>query len=65
MDLDRRFDLVTMTGHAFQVLLDDESVRAALLNFHRHLAPDGLSAFESRNPQARAWESWVAEQFRA
>jgi SAM-dependent methyltransferase len=33
----RRFQLLTMTGHAFQTLRDDESVLAALLNFNRHL----------------------------
>jgi len=61
----RRFQLLTMTGHAFQTLRDDESVLAALLNFNRHLTPDGLLAFETRNPQARAWESWVAERSRS
>lgn len=64
MDIDRRFELVTMTGHAFQTLQDDESVRAALRNFHRHLDPGGLLSFETRNPQVRAWESWVAEKSR-
>lgn len=36
-----RFDLIIMTGHAFQVLLEDREVRAALSNLHRHLAPGG------------------------
>jgi ubiquinone/menaquinone biosynthesis C-methylase UbiE len=64
MELGRRFDLLTMTGHAFQVLLDDQSVRAALRNFHRHLTDEGLLAFETRNPRARAWDSWTAERSR-
>lgn len=64
-DLDAGFGLITMTGHAFQVLLDDAAVSAALANFHRHLAPDGLLAFETRNPSARAWESWVASSSRS
>ncbi len=64
LSLGRRFDLVTMTGHAFQVLLDDEAVRAALRTFHRHLTPSGLLAFETRNPPARAWESWTAARTR-
>jgi ubiquinone/menaquinone biosynthesis C-methylase UbiE len=64
LELGRRFDLLTMTGHAFQVLLDDESVRAALRNFHRHLTDGGLLAFETRNPRARAWKSWTAERSR-
>ncbi|MDP3890285.1 trans-aconitate 2-methyltransferase [Nocardioides sp.] len=58
LDLERTFELVTMTGHAFQVLLDDTAVRAALARFHRHLTPGGLLAFETRNPAARSWEGW-------
>ncbi|MFT5013980.1 MAG: SAM-dependent methyltransferase [Patiriisocius sp.] len=45
-----RFDLVTMTGHAFQVLLTDESILAAFETIVEHLRQDGLVAFESRNP---------------
>jgi len=56
--LDRRFELVTMTGHAFQELLDDDAVRGALSAFHRHLVPGGRLVFETRNPAARAWERW-------
>lgn len=63
-DLGRRFELITMTGHAFQVLLDDDSTRAALANFHRHLVPGGLLAFETRNPAAREWEGWTFERTR-
>jgi ubiquinone/menaquinone biosynthesis C-methylase UbiE len=59
-----RFDLVTMTGHAFQLLLDDAAVRAALGAFRRHLAAGGLLAFETRNPSARAWAGWTPERTR-
>jgi SAM-dependent methyltransferase len=59
-----RFDLIIMTGHAFQVLLDDESVRAALGNLRRHLASGGRLAFETRNPLAREWEDWIPEKTR-
>lgn len=54
----RSFDLVTMTGHTFQVLLSDDETVAALANLARHLAPGGRLAFETRNPGARAWERW-------
>lgn len=54
-----------MTGHAFQVLLDDASTLAALTAFHRHLSADGLLAFETRNPVARAWDGWVADRTRS
>lgn len=47
---DERFDLAIMTGHAFQVLKTDDAVSAAFANIHRHLAPGGRFAFESRNP---------------
>lgn len=54
--LERRFDVAFMTGHAFQVLLTDEDIHAALVNIWRHLKPGGIFAFETRNP-ALPWES--------
>jgi ubiquinone/menaquinone biosynthesis C-methylase UbiE len=54
-----RFDLVIMTGHAFQKLLTDDEIKAALNNFARHLKPDGMLAFETRNPARREWEEWI------
>jgi SAM-dependent methyltransferase len=47
---DKRFDLIIMTGHAFQVLLSDEDVLATFASMRFHLNPDGVIAFESRNP---------------
>jgi len=47
---DKRFDLIIMTGHAFQVLLEDEDIRATLAVMKTHLSPGGLVVFESRNP---------------
>jgi len=49
-ELHREFDLIVMTGHAFQVLLEDADVAAAFDCVRRHLARDGIFAFESRNP---------------
>lgn len=51
-----RFDLAFMTGHAFQVLLDDDQIRRSLANIRHHLAPAGTFAFETRNP-ALPWET--------
>ena len=45
-----------MTGHAFQVLLDDDDVLATFATMREHLKPEGLIAFESRNPKID-WES--------
>lgn len=58
------FDLAVMTGHAFQVLLDDAAVAALFAAARRLLAPGGILAFESRNPAARAWERWTPEAVR-
>lgn len=57
--LDTRFDLIIMTGHVFQVFLDDEDVRATLRALRRHLAPGGRLAFETRNPLVEEWRAWV------
>jgi ubiquinone/menaquinone biosynthesis C-methylase UbiE len=62
LDLDTRFDLITMTGHVFQIFLTDEAVHEALLNLKRHLAENGRLAFETRNPAYRAWEKWTPDQ---
>ncbi|TXS53299.1 class I SAM-dependent methyltransferase [Streptomyces sp. uw30] len=58
------FDLVVMTGHAFQVLLCDEELRAALEAVRGALRPGGRFVFETRNPKARAWEGWTPERVR-
>lgn len=47
---DKRFDLIIMTGHAFQVLLEDADVLATLATMRKHLSSEGVVAFESRNP---------------
>jgi ubiquinone/menaquinone biosynthesis C-methylase UbiE len=59
-----RFDLIVMTGHVFQLLLDDDDVRAALGTLRRHLAPGGRLAFETRNPAAREWQYWSPAETR-
>jgi SAM-dependent methyltransferase len=55
---DREFDLVTMVGHAFQCLVDDDELRASLIAIRAALGEGGRFAFETRHPQARAWEDW-------
>jgi SAM-dependent methyltransferase len=56
--LDRRFDLVVLTGHAFQVFLTDEDRAAALRTIADHLKPGGRFVFDSRNPAGRPWMNW-------
>ena len=60
--LGRRFDLVLLTGHAFQVFLTVEDRRAALATIAAHLAPGGRFIFDSRNPACREWEEWGPEE---
>ncbi len=55
---DREFDLVVMSGHAFQVFVTDEEIRASLAAIRSAITHDGRFAFETRNPAARAWEHW-------
>jgi len=55
----RRFDLVIMTGHAFQVLLCDNEMLAALETMQRHLKEGGRVAFESRNPHVDWVGAWT------
>jgi SAM-dependent methyltransferase len=58
LDTGPGFDLIVMTGHVFQLLLEDRDVRAALRALARHLAPGGRLAFETRNPALREWQDW-------
>ncbi|OEV10360.1 class I SAM-dependent methyltransferase [Streptomyces nanshensis] len=58
---DGEFELAVMTGHAFQVLLDDAELRSALAAVRACLVPGGRFAFETRHPAARAWERWIPE----
>ncbi len=55
---DAEFDLATMTGHAFQCLVTDDDVRTSLAAIHSSLRAGGRFVFETRHPQARAWEDW-------
>jgi SAM-dependent methyltransferase len=60
---DAEFDLVTMTGHAFQELRTDDEVGSVLRAMRDAVRPGGQVAFETRNPGARAWESWDGATF--
>lgn len=56
------FELVTMVSHAFQCLVSDAELAASLGAIRSALRPDGVFAFETRHPQARAWLDWNAGQ---
>jgi 2-polyprenyl-3-methyl-5-hydroxy-6-metoxy-1,4-benzoquinol methylase len=53
-----RFDLIIMTGHAFQVLLSDDAINATFATMRQHLAPGGRIVFESRNPGVDWAKRW-------
>ena len=55
------FDLVMMSGHAFQVFLTDEQILSAFFSVRQALKEDGRFVFETRNPLARRWDGWVPE----
>ena len=52
------FDLVLMTGHAFQALLTDDELQAALTTIRAALTREGRFIFDTRNPGACVWEKW-------
>jgi SAM-dependent methyltransferase len=61
---EKRFDLIIMTGHAFQVLLDQTSILATFAAMREHLADGGRIVFESRNPEIdwkACWDGGVFE----
>jgi len=57
--LGETFDLVLLTGHAFQVFLTDDDALKVLKTIAAHLAPGGRFIFDTRNPAYRAWETWI------
>lgn len=53
-----RFDLIIMTGHAFQVLLNDNDILSTFFVMRSHLNSDGRVVFESRNPLIDWSKNW-------
>lgn len=62
LSLDERFDLIVLTGHAFQVFLTDEDIADVLSTIARHLSPNGQFIFDSRNPPREEWRTWTPEE---
>jgi len=60
--LGRRFDLIIMTGHAFQAFLTEADQIALFRTVAAHLKPEGRFAFDSRNPAAQEWLEWTPAQ---
>lgn len=64
IDLGETFDMVLMTGHAFQTLLTKADRAAAIAAIARHLTPGGRFFFDSRQPGNEAWRRWTPEATR-
>ncbi|MEU3978606.1 class I SAM-dependent methyltransferase [Streptomyces sp. NPDC026672] len=61
---DGEFDLVVMTGHAFQVFAHDDELHEALTAVRSALAPGGRFVFETRHPAGRPWTRWTSDDVR-
>jgi len=55
---DLKTDLVLMTGNVAQVFLTETDWLRTLRHIHNALQSGGYVAFGSRNPAAKAWETW-------
>ena len=55
-------DLAVMTGNVAQVFPTDEEWSVALRSAHAALRPGGRLAFESRDPNRKAWLAWTRDQ---
>jgi streptomycin 6-kinase/ubiquinone/menaquinone biosynthesis C-methylase UbiE/RimJ/RimL family protein N-acetyltransferase len=61
LNLGENFDLIIMTGNAFQVFLTETDLNAICAAIQRHLSPEGLFVFESRNPNLDWSSRWNYE----
>lgn len=61
LNLGVTFDLIILSGHAFQVFLTQQQRIAALGTMKRHLSVDGIILFDSRNPTVEEWREWTPE----
>lgn len=60
--LGETFDLVVMTGHAFQCFLTRDDRLALLKTIAAHLSENGRFIFDSRNPVAEEWLEWNRDE---
>jgi SAM-dependent methyltransferase len=57
----KQFDVAVLTGNVVQHILDPEWQRT-LRDLRAHVRTGGVLAFDSRNPTARAWETWGSQE---
>lgn len=56
-----KVDLVTMTANVAQVFLTDAEWKETLLKVRDTLRPGGIFVYETRKPEAQAWQDWNKE----
>jgi len=62
-DLGTQYQFILLTGNAFQAFLLREDQAALLAPVKRHLAPNGIFAFETRNPSGHDLRDQPEEEF--
>lgn len=62
-DLGTQYQFILLTGNAFQAFLRREDQEALLTQVRRHLAPNGVFAFETRNPSGHDLTNQPEEEF--
>jgi ubiquinone/menaquinone biosynthesis C-methylase UbiE len=62
-NLDMQYQFILLTGNAFQAFLRREDQEALLASVKRHLAPNGIFAFETRNPSGHDLSNQPVEEF--
>lgn len=63
LKLEAQFNFILLTGNAFQAFLQREDQEALLASVRRHLAPNGIFAFETRNPSGHDLTNQPEEEF--
>ena len=62
-DLGTKYHFILLTGNAFQAFLKRQDQEALLASVRRHLAPNGIFAFETRNPSGHDLTDQPEEEF--
>jgi len=62
-DLGAKYQFILLTGNAFQAFLKRQVQEALLASVKRHLAPDDIFAFETRNPSGHDLTNQPEEEF--
>jgi len=62
-DLGEKYRFILLTGNAFQAFLKRQDQEALLASVRRHLAPNGIFAFETRNPSGHDLTNQPEEEF--